>query len=198
MAAAVIGASAVHAMRIQLTLPKWNNEQPYAAMLAGGQRTSLPLPELVFMRNRVAQASTALGRGHANMATACETLQQVLRFASDAVNVIALRPPPGGQDGNGHGSPSAASSALCEALQPQPPEDLAIDVFAAGNPPQFHFSAYITRNGVAVDARHASVHCGALEERLRLLGCVVREARGLLDKLQTLAEMCECQGIRLS
>lgn len=187
MVAAVLGASELTAMRIQLTLPK--QDLPYSAMLAGGQKFSLPLPALVTMKNRVAQAIAALNQGHASLKIALATVRQVLSLVSDAIAAIALRSPP-------EHTPRQVSSiapTLTAQMQPAPPSNLTLDIFVAGSPPRVYFSATMLRpaDGSVLETRQVSVATDSLERRMEYLEAAAREARGLLGKLETLNELAD-------
>ncbi len=203
---AVVGSTALHALRIQLSLPRWNRDMPYSALQ---QRTSVPLPALVTMRNRVAQATAALGQGHATLATARATIQQVLALISSAAHAITLvpqpadvaTPPAAGVQSQPSSSSvpgglvnaSSVAAALHEQLQPPPPADLVIDVSTAGRPPRLYVSASVVRaaDGTVVERRIVSAGLDGVEERLQLLDEAAGEAARLLAKVEVLAECAD-------
>ena len=213
----MLGASAVHAMRIQVALPKWNRDTPYSAMLAVSQQTTVPLPALVTMQNRVAQATAALGQGHASLPVARSTLQLVMAHLSEAVHAVALASPPADAattltsaalppppplavqqqppkvPGQAIVAPSSVADAFRDKLQPPPPADLVVDASAAGRPARLYLSATIVRpaDGALLDRRIVSAGLDGVEERLRLLDEVRQEAARLLSKLNALAEACD-------
>ena len=202
---AVVGSTALTALRIHLTLPRWNQDMPYSALLG---RMSVPLPALVTMQNRVAQAIASLGVGHASLPTARTSLQQVLALISSAMNAVTLVPPPTdmavtppailsttGQPPSLSSPPgslgtSSVATALREQLQPPPPADLVIDVSAAGRPPRLYVSATVVRasDGAVVMGRVGSAGLDAVEERLQLLENAAGEAASLLAKVEVLSE----------
>ena len=202
LATVVISATSIHAMRMKLTVAKWNHDEAYSALLGGGQKLSIPLPSLVTVKNRVAQAVAALGRGYGDLGTAHTVMQQALICITDAINAVhlALPPvkptnaPPGVAFASAglHGqAPSSLSAQLREMLQPPPPDDLTIDVCAAGNPPRLFVTAIIMRpDGTALDSRCVSaVGLDGIEERMNLLEQAAEEARALLCKLDVVAEL---------
>jgi hypothetical protein len=202
---AVVGSTALTALRIHLTLPRWNQDMPYSALLG---RMSVPLPALVTMQNRVAQAIASLGVGHATLPTARTSLQQVLALISSAMNAVTLVPPPTdmavtppaalsttGQPPSLSSPPgslgtSSVATALREQLQPPPPADLVIDVSPAGRPPRLYVSATVVRasDGAVVMGRVVSAGLDAVEERLQLLENAAGEAASLLAKVEVLSE----------
>ena len=209
---AVVGSTALTALRIHLTLPRWNQDMPYSALLG---RMSVPLPALVTMQNRVAQAIASLGVGHATLPTARTSLQQVLALISSAVNAVTLVPPPTdmavtppaaslvtpsttGQPPSLSSPPgslgtSSVATALREQLHPPPPADLVIDVRAAGRPPRLYVSATVVRasDGAVVMGRVVSAGLDAVEERLQLLENAAGEAASLLAKVEVLSECAD-------
>ena len=180
MLAAVVGATALHAMRMQVEFPKWNNSAPYVGMLSGGQRASLTLPAMLHVQNRVAQALAACGKDQRTLPSARSTVEQVQSLVSDAVRTLALSAPPL--------APSSLSPVLCSMMQPPLPSGVVIDVGVAANPPRLIFSAYLLRpsDGGVADSRHVSVEPDELGERLEILTEAQREAAGLLSKLDAL------------
>ena len=205
---AVVGSTALTALRIHLTLPRWNQDMPYSALLG---RMSVPLPALVTMQNRVAQAIASLGVGHATLPTARTSLQQVLALISSAMNAVTLVPPPTdmavtppailsttGQPPSLSSPPgslgtSSVATALREQLHPPPPADLVIDVRAAGRPPRLYVSATVVRasDGAVVMGRVVSAGLDAVEERLQLLENAAGEAASLLAKVEVLSECAD-------
>ena len=104
----------------------------------------------------------------------------------DATHAIALHPVP-----TANSEPSGMAKTLTAMLQPPPPADLMVDLCIAGSPAKMYVSAYVTRasDGMIVERRHVSAFYDSLEERMAVLEEAAQQARGLLDKLDTLAEM---------
>ena len=179
--AAVVGATGLHALRVQVTAPKWNQGQPYTAMLSGGARADVTLPPLLVVRNRVTQALAALEGNPADLNDARECVERVLAQISDAARTLGLTPPPT--------SPSPLAAPLTAMLQPPPPPGLLIDVNVAGAPPRLIFSAHVAAKGgdahtAAAEARHVPTYPDDLIERHAVLERVLAEAKALLAKLE--------------
>ena len=180
LVAAVVGATALHAMRMQIEFPKWNESRPYVGMLMGGQRASVTLPGLLHVQNRVAQAIGACAHGATQLSGARSTVTRVLSLVSDAARTLSL---------SGHPqAPSSLAPTLTSMMQPEVPPGVIIDVNVASSPPRLIFSSYLLRpsDGVVLEARHVSVFPEELNERLELLTETTRELRGLLAKLEAL------------
>lgn len=219
LASAMVGAFALEAFRLQLTLPKWNNEEPYATMLTAQKGARVPLPALVTMQNRVGQAIAALGQGHASLPTARTTIHRVLVLISDAVHAVTLAPtPPIAADATLAGSlqhagapasapaipgmprppqptgfvSSDAAAMLRELLTPPPPADLIVGVAAAGQPPRLCVTCTVLRpDGRALESLTVSAALDGVEERLRMLEEAQGQAARLLYKVEALAECAE-------
>ena len=182
MLAAVVGSTALHAMRMQLEFPKWNGGAPYVGMLLGGQRASLTIPALLHLQNRVAHAMSHLNGGHSTLSSARSTVCNVHALISDAVGILEHTAPPE--------RPSGLAKSLTSMMQPPLPSGAVIDLNVAGSPPRLVFSSYLLRasDGVVINARHVAVHPEELEERLAMLTETAREVRSLLAKLADKAE----------
>lgn len=191
MVAAVVSASALHAMRVQVELPKWfgtgSNGVPYSAVLSGGQRVSVQLPTLLGVQNRVAQALGLLGRNYRTLRTAHEATARLVEQLSEALYAITLRPPPAQQ-------PSSLAPTISALLQPAPPPGLLLDVCVCGRPPRLYFSAYLMRDGAVADARHTSLESDEWVDRVEQLEQALRDARSLLAKLDALSSYPEADG----
>lgn len=178
LVAAVVGATALHAMRMQIEFAKWNESRPYVGMLNGGQKGSLSLPALLHLQNRVAQAIGACAAGGRTLQSAKVTVAQALALVSDGVRTLSLAPQPQ--------APSSLAPILTSMMQPPIPQGVIIDVNVASDPPRLVFSSYLLRasDGVVINARHVAVHPEELEERLAMLTETAREVRSLLAKLE--------------
>ena len=125
--AAVVGATGLHALRVQVTAPKWNQGQPYTAMLSGGARADVPLPRCSSYATASCQAAGGAGGQPSRLDDARECVERVLAQISDAARTLG-RPTAT--------SPSPLAAPLTAMLQPPPPPGLSlISTWPARRPP---------------------------------------------------------------
>ena len=181
--AVVVGSTALHAMRVQVDFPNWNSGVPYTGMLNGGQRASLTIPALLHVHNRVAKALASCTTAHSSLATARAATQQTLSLVADAVRTLSDSAP--------LGLPTSLAPALTAMMQPPVPPGVVLDATISSEPPRLVLSAYLLEPGGAdggvAEAKHAPVYPDALGERLDLLHVALREARGLMTKLEVVS-----------
>ena len=182
LVAVVVGSTALHAMRVQVDFPNWNSGVPYTGMLYGGQRASLTIPALLRVHNRVAQALASCTTAHGSTATARAATQQTLSLVADAVRTLSLSDP--------LGLPTSLAPALTDMMQPPMPPGVVLDATISSEPPRLVLSAYLLQPGAdggIAEAKHAPVYPDAFGERLDLLHAALREARGLMTKLEVVS-----------
>jgi hypothetical protein len=176
--AAVVGATSVHALRVQLdAFTKWNAGAGYSGMLLGGQRASLQLAELVLVHHRVSQALGALDGGARSLRAMRSRVASVATLLADCVRTLTLLPPPS--------APSALASTLTSMMEPEVPPHALLDMRIAGSPPRLLLSAYLLKpaDGTVADARHVPVEVAELGERLEALSSALHATKALLAKI---------------
>ena len=193
--AAVLDGGTLRALRVQLELPKWNGGAEYSALLGGGHKVAVALPELQQLRFRVAKARALAARGHATVPAARALITQLHRALADAARPTLLH------DAPPVGPSRELAGTLRQQLDPPPPADVEVDVRVCGSPPQLFVSAYQLRqppaaddgSGASVaDARHAALPLeDEYVERLEGLGEATALCRALLSKLDAIAELWE-------
>lgn len=138
LVAGVVNAWALHALRVQVSLPaaRAGGAPHYTAMVGGGERVTFELHQLLKMRVRVDRAVGYLGTDIDCLPAAFHLLTRLTDEMIDMLDSIWSADPPT--------EPSEDAADLTELLVPAAPADVLVDARLCGRPPQLYLSAYLT------------------------------------------------------
>ena len=143
---AVVGPCALRALQLRgLSFAKLNRGAPVEALWAGGAEASSPIDELLLLKNKLAQAATALEardatpqEGGVTLQRALKSVMQCMVLLPDIVSALTRPAPPARPDKWG-------ALRLRPLLRPPLPADVSVHACVCGSPPRLWVSAYLLK-----------------------------------------------------
>ena len=146
---AVVGPCALRALQLRgLSFAKLNRGAPVEALWAGGAEASSPIDELLLLKNKLAQAATALEardatpqEGGVTLQRALKSVMQCMVLLPDIVSALTRPSPPPRPNKWG-------ALRLRPLLRPPLPADVSVHACVCGSPPRLGLGLFVeTRRG---------------------------------------------------